>query len=437
MNIGWIGLGKMGLPMALALAYRGGNRVYGYDPSQNPYDILVGVAEAPHETGIGDLLRSHRRTPADADGALVVHLGDDAHARIAADCGLVFVAVQTPHPPELDGTQTNGDQIPVLDFEYQFLIDACQTTLSQMSCSGDRQYTLAIMSTVLPGTCNRLIRPMLPPNVRLVYCPSFIALGTVIPDFCDPDLLLLGADHMDDTIPVVNALDRLREPMQNAELPHLCMTIESAEMAKMARNVMDTVRLHWANVITQTCDGTGADASDVLRAVYTRRRGGLANPTGGMVDGGPCRPRDLLAMAALAEKIQMGYNAYGQLFVQREEQSRWLASRVLYWHRLTGLSITLLGVGYKANSPLTFGSPGLLLLNQLRDAGLEPVVYDPIVEGRILANAPTNPQVYVVTTDHRLWHEMNLPAGSILIDPWGTAQRRPGVTNVTIGSKRG
>ena len=59
-RIGWIGLGKLGLTCALALAKHGGHQVFGYDPSPRPQQILNGTIPPPEEAGIQELLNGPR-----------------------------------------------------------------------------------------------------------------------------------------------------------------------------------------------------------------------------------------------------------------------------------------------------------------------------------------------------------------------------------------
>ena len=93
MRIGWVGLGKLGLPCALALAEYGGHQVHGYDTSPAPATALD-TGRWPHaEQGLGRLLTHHPRFHLRGSLRLVV---DDAD--------VVFVAVQTPHARGYDGS---------------------------------------------------------------------------------------------------------------------------------------------------------------------------------------------------------------------------------------------------------------------------------------------------------------------------------------------
>ena len=110
MNIGFVGLGQIGLPIALTLEYHGGHQVVGYDVSPLPAKILAGEADPPREEGIGPLL--------EASSLKVLPSVSD----VVAASDVVFVAVQTPHSPAY------GGEIPMpaqpRDFEYAYLVQA-------------------------------------------------------------------------------------------------------------------------------------------------------------------------------------------------------------------------------------------------------------------------------------------------------------------------
>ena len=101
---------------------------------------------------------------------------------------ILFVAVQTPHQPEYEGvTRLSCERT---DFDYRYLIHS----IEDISAAVKRETTVAIVSTVLPGTMRRSIMPAARPLLRLCYNPFFIAMGTAMRDFLHPEFVLLGMD---------------------------------------------------------------------------------------------------------------------------------------------------------------------------------------------------------------------------------------------------
>lgn len=417
-TVGWIGLGKLGLTCALTLAKHGGHRIVGYDPSPRPAQILHGEAPPPQEEGIDALLAGTElalaHTPADV---------------IAATDRVVFVAVQTPHSPAYGGEQPMPHQ--PRDFEYQHLVQAVRD-LCRAATEQAKPITIAVISTCLPGTMNRLIRPLLNEWTTLVYNPAFIAMGTTIADYLHPEFVLMGADKPEDTIPVRQVYTALHDrPVQ-------FMGIESAELTKVAYNVAISTKIVVANALMEICHKTGADCdavSDALAAA-TDRVVSAKYMRGGMGDGGHCHPRDLIAMSWLAQRLDLSTDVLGYMVRAREAQSGWLADLVEEYAEQTGLDVMILGKSYKPGSDLTGGSPALLLAHQMKERGVDFDHRDPHTDPWFDGVDSDRARVFVIATRHDCFPDYTFPAGSVVIDPHGYMPDQAGVTTIRVGRKR-
>lgn len=414
-TVGFCGLGKLGFVCALVLAKHGGHQVIGYDPSTRPSDILRGETPPPQEEGIEGLL-------AGSD----IALASSPAQVVAATDGVVFVAVQTPHSPAYGGEQPMPEE--PRDFEYQRLVQAVRD-LCRAAAEQAKPVTLAVVSTCLPGTMNRLIRPLLNRWTTLVYTPAFIAMGTTIADYLNPEFVLLGADDSAHVQPVIDIHRTLHDR------PAQVMGIESAELTKVAYNVVISTKIVVANALMEICHKTGADCDDVADALAaaTDRVVSAKYMRGGMGDGGHCHPRDLIAMSWLAQRLDLSTDVLGYMACAREAQSGWLADLTQQWAEQTGLGITILGKAYKPGSDLTGGSPALLLAHQLRERGLDVAHKDIWVDGEF--DLPTEPRVYVIGTRHDHHRTVAIRPGSVVIDPHGYMPDQPGVTTIRVGRK--
>lgn len=414
MNVGWIGLGKLGLTCASVLADKG-HRVTGYDVTMWAHDALCGDAPPPHEAGFAELDRSTLSLVATPD-------------EVVAEADVVFVAVQTPHAPEYGGEGPAPAERR--DFEYGYLVDAVRA-VCRAAEQQRRSVTLVIVSTVLPGTVNKHIRPLLNGWVTLVYNPFFIAMGTTIADFLHPEFVLIGVDRPGDAVAVLDLYRTLHYA------PVAAMSIESAELTKVAYNTFISMKIIWANTLMEICHKTGADCDAVVDALElaTDRVVSSKYMRGGMGDGGHCHPRDLIAMSWLAERLDLSYDLLGEMARAREVQSEWLADLVVGWRELARLPVAVLGRAYKPESPLTGGSPAYLLLGQLYDRlpGEQVEIFDPHIDGGPLPF--TGARVFVVATMHREFAEYTYPPGSVVVDPWGYIPDQPRVTVVRVGRK--
>lgn len=405
-NVGWVGLGKLGAPCAATLAKYGAHAVYGFDvrgpDAEYPWSNLPAVN--------------------------VVKSIEDV---VAATDDVVYVAVQTPHSPAYGGTEPTPKE--PREFEYRFLVSAvravCREALAQQ-----KPITLVVVSTVLPGTFDRLLRPLVNNFVTPVYHPFFIAMGTVVKDFFRPEMTLFGADNPTD----VDVVRALYEPIHDAPAP--TMSIASAELTKVAYNTFISMKIVFANTMATMCEATGADVDDVIDAlsVATDRIISPRYMRAGMGDGGACHPRDNVALSALAQRHNLPVDLMGFLNTARDAQSQWLVDIAHHWSELTSLPICVLGKSYKPNVTLLDGSPALLLVNQLAsEYGVLVEHVENIEDVNANDAGDIGAQVFVIATRHDVYQTYMFPAGSVVIDPFGyIPQAQDDVVYVYPGRKK-
>ena len=345
MKVGFVGLGKLGLPVALAIE-AAGHEVCGWDPSEQVQDTLR-TRRLPYvEEGAQELLDETKLTLMQPE-------------MLAEWADLIFVAVQTPHQPEFEGVT----RLPAAraDFDYRHLEEAL-ASLCDAKCPA------VVISTVLPGTMERL------GHTDKLYNPFFIAMGTTIPDFRHPEFVLVGTDGAHPGI--------LREFYATIhDRPVFVTTIKTAELTKVAYNTFIGLKIAFANTMMELCEKTGADIDDLVDAISLADKR-LISPAylrGGMGDGGGCHPRDNIALSWLARETGLSFDLFGALMECREAQTDWLASQV-YSEWLTGKDVEVLGKAYKPNTALTVGSPSTLLANILTERGITFTHTDPYEE---------------------------------------------------------
>lgn len=429
MKVGIVGCGKLGLPVAVALDSQRDLEVYAYDI--NP-DRMRKDNFTEKEDVFGVDFREHLEV-------CDVHFTD--LETLVEKCELVFVAVQTPHDREYEGIMPRPDTVK--DFDYAALEGAVRS-ITHYAKEKDGPLTVAVISTVLPGTMRERIYPILDrcPNVSFVYTPSFIAMGTVIPDYLYPEFILLGIREYDGRAQMImeKFISKV-EPWKQESTPVCMMSVESAELTKVAYNTCISAKIAYANFIMEICDKIpGANCDEVIDALSCAKRR-IISPLymrGGMGDGGGCHPRDNIAMSSLAKKLKLTYDYCNMIMEARECQSLYLADLAVrelsYAPRLT--EVVLLGSAFKAGTNLTIGSPAVLLKNQLENIfqslnienRVRLSVADPHVrEGdvntplarhnwRELAKSPRQ-ALYIITCRHEEFANFKYPEGSIVIDP--------------------
>jgi UDPglucose 6-dehydrogenase len=287
-NIGFVGLGKLGLPVALCLADHG-HEVTGYDTSTKVVRSILARNIPYREEGAQDLL--DRTTLKLAEPREIVATSD-----------LVFVAVQTPHSPEFEGVTPLPDERQ--DFDYTALRSAVEA-LAVEAAFQQKPTTIVVISTVLPGTMRREVKPLLNRWTSLVYNPFFIAMGTTVNDFLHPEFVLVGADQ-DDPQDLISLYSSLHGR------PVYVTDITTAELTKVAYNTFIGMKIVFANAVMELSHQVPAPTADhVTDALELRPTGSSpAYMRGGMGDGGGCHPRDNIALSWLARKSASRYDLF-------------------------------------------------------------------------------------------------------------------------------
>jgi len=371
----------------------------------------------PGERGAEDLVRASTLRVAPVE-------------ELARASEVVFIAVQTPHESALDG----AGRLPGYrsDFDYSYLVAAVESVSAAVGAR-DQGVTIAVISTVLPGTMERHVKPLLAAGVTLVYNPFFTAMGTTVQDFLDPEFVLLGVDGAAPSDPAKTSLGSFYRTLHDS--PIFTTDIRTAELIKVAYNTFIGQKIVFANTMMEIAHKIGGNVDDVEAAL------GLASDRivsprylrGGMGDGGPCHPRDNIALSWLSEELGLSHDIFSDIMEAREHQAEWLADLIA--ERANGLPIVVLGKAFKPDTHLTEGSPGRLLAAILAERGIPFDHHDGHVDGPVPRIAGRSPSLFFVATRHREYREATFPAGSLVLDPWGFIPDQDGVTVVRIGRR--
>lgn len=384
MRIGFIGLGKLGLPVAETMASR--HEVTGYD--------LAPVS-------------SDKITVTDDLGALV------------RNSEIIFIAVPTPHDPRYDGSKPSS-HLENRDFDYREVTNVLMRINNDISTEA----TVVLISTVLPGTVRQKLAQCLT-RAQLVYNPYLIAMGTVSDDFINPEMVMIGnsTGKTDDSVTkLVGFYEELCAPGTRI----ITGTWEEMECTKIFYNTFISAKLSLVNMIQDVSEMVGNIDVDVVAtalAQSTKRIMGPAYMKPGMGDGGPCHPRDNIALRWLASDIGLGYDLFDGIMRAREVQALNLAKRLME----TGMPVVILGKSFKPGVPYTDGSYGTLVGHYCGELGAM-VSYDEISD---------EPRTYLLAhdVDHSSLLE-KMAEGSVVVDPWRNGYQQGGIAVVNYGNTR-
>lgn len=410
MDIGFIGLGKLGLPTALAVESCG-HSVYGCDPSPEVAETIKKRRISYKEADAQELLERSRLVFTDMAGVV-------RHAY------LIFVTIQTPHDPRYEGVTRLPEERR--DFDYSYLEAGMRELSSEVERLGEERI-IVIVSTVLPGTIRKRILPLCGPHSRVCYNPFFIAMGTAIKDFLDPEFVLFGVT---DEVAAQEA-ERFYKTITNA--PFFKTTIENAEIIKVLYNTFISTKLAFVNTAMELCHkipGTNVDTVCEALKLGNRRLFAPSYFTGGMGDGGGCHPRDNIALSYLSRELGLSFDWFENIMLQRERQTEWFAD--LIQEHANGREILLMGKSFKPESNILLGSPALLLRNILVERGKDVLIWDPYVDEG--TSPPSGrPFCYFIATRHREFRNFPYEPGSVVIDPWRYVEVPPQVELIRIG----
>ncbi|HYL78220.1 MAG TPA: nucleotide sugar dehydrogenase [Bryobacteraceae bacterium] len=356
MKISIVGLGKLGSPMLVVMAHKG-HTVVGVDVNQD-FVAAIQNGKAPvQEPGLQEMI--------DANHARISATTSYEEAILKTD--LTMIIVPTPSGP--DGR-----------FSLDYVLRSAEQIGAALKKKKD-WHLVVLSSTVMPGSTGGVLLPALEkfsgkkcgPDFGLCYNPEFIALGSVIRDMLNPDMILIGeSDGRSGEI-----LEELYTGVCESDPRINRMNYVNAELTKLSVNTFVTTKISYANMLAQVCETLpGADVDVVTSAIGCDTRIGKKYLKGALGYGGPCFPRDNVAFSALAR----GNGAPALLAEATDQLNRRQVPRLgeMILSRLPkGGTAAVLGLSYKPNTGVIEESQGVALAKFLADAGARVVVYDP------------------------------------------------------------
>ena len=374
MKIGFIGLGKLGLPCAEVIAQKG-HDVTGYDI------VDVQTEQVQFKTTIEECVR---------------------------DREIVFVAVPTPHDPAYDGRAPTAHLEPK-DFSY----DIVHSVLKEANTYMNKNQLLVLISTVLPGTTRREFIQHIT-NTRFVYNPYLIAMGTVAWDMVNPDIVMIGTEDGSATGDAIELVRFYHTVMENNPKYEIG-TWDECECIKVFYNTFISTKIGLVNMMQDVAEKQGNINVDKVTEALANCEKRITSPAymkAGMGDGGACHPRDNIALRYMAQHLDLGYDLFDAVMNAREIQAKNLADKLVTISKEKDLPILLNGVAYKPGVPYQDGSYSLLVGHYCAEQGRQPMMVDPAVDlgGGLEFRAVVllaHPELYV-----------KLSSDSVVVDPW-------------------
>lgn len=326
------------------------------------------------------------------------------------DRDIIFIAAPTPHDP-MYGGETPTSHLPNKDFDYTIVTGI----LNEVNKYVNPKQLVVLISTVLPGTVRRELRPCIT-NARFIYNPYLIAMGTTKWDMVHPEMLIIGTEDGSQTGDALELMKFYKPLMKNHPRVEVG-TWDEAEAIKIFYNTFISTKVAIVNMIQDVAERNGNMNVDVVTkalANSTYRITGPAYMTAGMGDGGACHPRDNIALRQMADDLELGYDLFDAIMYAREQQAENMAMKILE----SGKNVTIIGKAYKPGVHYTNGSASMLVGYYLEQHGATVNYYDEHTGDTDLKEGWT--EVYLIGYWDKYVEAIRFNPENVatIIDPW-------------------
>ena len=353
MNIAVIGTGYVGLVTGTCFSETG-NYVMCVDIDEDKVNRLSAGIITIYEPGLEVMFQrsiEKKRLEFTTDLAKAVHFAD-----------IVFLALPTP-----EGEDGSADLSYVLGVANQLgqLIDSYKIIVDK--------------STVPVGTAElvhaAIAQHVSPDLFDVVSNPEFLREGVAVDDFMKPDRVVIGTS----SDKAREMMHRLYEPFVKQGNPIYMMDERSAELTKYAANSFLATKITFMNEIANLCERVGANVDMVRLGMGSDSRIGKRFLFPGIGYGGSCFPKDVKALAHIAEQNKYDFRILDSVININELQRTILFDKInrFYSENLKDKVIAIWGLSFKPNTDDIREAPALYVIDKLEEAGAEVRVFDP------------------------------------------------------------
>jgi len=351
--IGVVGVGYVGLTTGACLAHIGHNVVCG-DVDAEKIDRLRNGEIPIVEEGLTEIVSEGIST-----GRLEFVVGA---TEVAERSDIVFLCVPTPQDD--DGSA---------DLSF---IEAASAEIGPVLRKGA---IVVNKSTVPVGTTTVVDEVIQRSDIAVVSHPEFLREGTAVNDFLHPDRVVVGADDR-------SAAENVAALYESIDTQVIITDAASAETIKYAANGFLAMKISFVNAVAAMCEAVGADVVDVVEGIGSDRRIGREFLRPGPGWGGSCFPKDSHALVHVAASHGYDFSMMRGVIAVNDEQRERMVRKVQHavgTNDLNGMTISVLGLTFKAGTDDLRDSPSLAVIDRLRELGATVKAYDPTTTGTL------------------------------------------------------
>lgn len=352
-TIGVVGVGYVGLTTGACLAHIGHTVVCGDVDAEKINRLRNGEIPIVEE-GLTEIVSEGIST-----GRLEFVVGA---TEVAERSNIVFLCVPTPQDD--DGSA---------DLSF---IEAASAEIGPVLRKGA---IVVNKSTVPVGTTTVVDEVIQRSDITVVSHPEFLREGTAVNDFLHPDRVVVGADDR-------SAAENVAALYESIDTQVIITDAASAETIKYAANGFLAMKISFVNAVAAMCEAVGADVVDVVEGIGSDRRIGREFLRPGPGWGGSCFPKDSHALVHVAASHGYDFSMMRGVIAVNDEQRERMVRKVQHaagTNDLNGMTISVLGLTFKAGTDDLRDSPSLAVINRLRELGATVKAYDPTTTGTL------------------------------------------------------
>ncbi|WBL22057.1 nucleotide sugar dehydrogenase [Zunongwangia sp. HRR-M8] len=288
---------------------------------------------------------------------------------------MIFISVNTP-------TKTYGiGKGMAADLKW---IELCARQIARVATSDK----IVVEKSTLPVRTAQALKNILENtgngvNFQILSNPEFLAEGTAVDDLLNPDRVLIGGDI--DTEKGREAMQALVDVYGHwVANDHILTTnVWSSELSKLTANAFLAQRVSSINAMSELCEKTGADVSEVAKAVGMDTRIGPKFLKASVGFGGSCFQKDILNLVYISKSFGLNEVAdyWEQVIIMNDHQKRRFAANIVktLYNTVSGKKIAMLGWAFKKDTNDTREAASIYVADYLLNEQAEIVVYDPKV----------------------------------------------------------
>lgn len=395
-KISLIGLGKLGLPLLSTFA-KNGQKIIGVDVDKSKIQTLRNNELPFYETNLKEYL-IHGRENIEYT---------DSFNKIVDESDVAIILVNTP------STDTG-------EFSNNYVINAIDGICNELKKSDKEDFLFILSSTVMPGSCDEFIARIIEKTGRIynknfgfTYIPDLVALGSVLKDFENPDVLIIG----ESSSKYGTIAQKIYSQIIKNDAPIVKMKLIEGEITKVSLNAYITMKISFANFLGNLSEKLDANPNNITKALGYDKRISPYYLKSGLAFGGTCFPRDTWAFIKLSEKL--GLDALHIKATQKinENQNKILYNKV---KDFKNKKIGIYGISFKPNTYVTTESPGNILYEKLLNEKYDVIFYDKLIYSEnidSIDNFIKISDILVIIHDNIDLSKYDL-TNKIIINPW-------------------